>query len=329
MESKKDSGREKPAAPPNSSKGISINIGLNRVDPAHYDGWSGQLQACEFDARDLYAIAQQKGFTSTLLLTANATAQVVSDALSDAANTLSGGDILLLTYSGHGSQVPDTNSEETDDLDETWVLYDRQLVDDELFAMFSQFKAGVRIFVLSDSCHSGTVARMMEYRAVKRAEATLPARAARLVPRRRTRSFARALSSRPGFSADAATWAPFRQRPRRVKSPPPAVRYNTYNQSQQLYDGIQEKYSKGDKAQVLATVILISGCQDNQLSSDGFRNGLFTGQLRRVWRNGAFTGNYRRFHRQIRRRMPAIQSPNYFTYGTVNENFENQTPFTI
>src|SRR5215216_6674 len=217
MESKKESSRDKPGTPPNSSKGISINIGLNRVDPVHYDGWSGQLAACEFDARDLYAIAQQMGFTSTLLLTANATAQAVLDALSDAANKLNGGDILLLTYSGHGSQVPDTNSDEIDDLDETWVLYDRQLVDDELVAMFSQFKAGVRIFVLSDSCHSGTVARMMEYRAVKQAVATLPARATRVLPRGRRRV---PRASQSGFSADAATWAPFRQRPRRVKSPP-------------------------------------------------------------------------------------------------------------
>jgi len=326
MESKKESSREKPGAPPDSSKGISINIGLNRVDPNHYDGWSGQLAACEFDAQDLYAIAQQQGFTSTLLLTADATSQAVLDALSDAANELNSGDILLLTYSGHGSQVPDTNGDEADDLDETWVLYDRQLVDDELYAMFSRFKAGVRIFVLSDSCHSGTVARMMEYRAAKKAQSTLPARAARVLPRNPRRA---TRASQAGFSADDATWVPLRQRPRRVKSPPPTVRYNTYTENQQLYDGIQEKYPKGDKAQVNASVILISGCQDNQLSSDGFRNGLFTGQLRRVWRNGAFTGNYRRFHRQIRRRMPAIQSPNYFTYGAVNEDFENQIPFTI
>jgi hypothetical protein len=324
MESKKDSNPEKPAQPA-SPKGISINIGLNQVDPAHYDGWSGELAACEFDARDLQAIAQQKGFISTLLLTSDATSEAVIDALSKAAGSLYDGDILLLTYSGHGSQVPDTNNDEIDELDETWVLYDRQLVDDELFTLFSKFRAGVRILVVSDSCHSGTVARVMEYRSLKQTLPILPARAARVLSRRRAGPLARS----PEFAADASSWASLRTVPRRVKSPPPAVRYNTYHQNQKLYDGIQEKYPKGDKVQVQATVILISGCQDNQLSSDGFRNGLFTGQLRRVWRNGAFTGNYRRFHRLIRRRMPAIQSPNYFTYGAVNENFENEIPFTI
>jgi len=44
-------------------------------------------------------------------------------------------------------------------MDETWVLYDRQLVDDELYKIWSKFKPGVRILVLSDSCHSGTVPR--------------------------------------------------------------------------------------------------------------------------------------------------------------------------
>ena len=44
-------------------------------------------------------------------------------------------------------------------MEETWVLYDRQLVDDELYKIWSKFKPGVRILVLSDSCHNGTVTR--------------------------------------------------------------------------------------------------------------------------------------------------------------------------
>ncbi len=44
-------------------------------------------------------------------------------------------------------------------MDETWVCYDRQLVDDELYELWGKFKSGVRILALSDSCHSGTVTR--------------------------------------------------------------------------------------------------------------------------------------------------------------------------
>jgi metacaspase-1 len=65
----------------------------------------------------------------------------------------------LLTYSGHGGQVPDTNNDEVDRVDETWCLYDRQFLDDELYYFLSKFKEGVRILVFIDCCHSGTVIR--------------------------------------------------------------------------------------------------------------------------------------------------------------------------
>ena len=54
-------------------RGVSIHIGLNAVSPAHYEGWSGDLQACEFDAKDMAALARAAGITPTILLTKNAT----------------------------------------------------------------------------------------------------------------------------------------------------------------------------------------------------------------------------------------------------------------
>ncbi len=56
------------------ANGISLHLGLNSVDPNHYDGWNGQLAACEADAKDMEAIAKKKGFSTTnLLLTKQAT----------------------------------------------------------------------------------------------------------------------------------------------------------------------------------------------------------------------------------------------------------------
>jgi len=142
------------------AQGISVHIGLNRVDPKQYEGWDGQLTACEADAKDMLALAKKRKFkSSTLLLTKAATADSVSQAISDAAKVLKSGDLFLLTYSGHGGQVDDTNGDEKDRMDETWVCYDREFIDDELYALWGKFKAGVRIVVLSDSCHSGSVAR--------------------------------------------------------------------------------------------------------------------------------------------------------------------------
>ena len=47
------------------AKGISLNIGLNSVDPNHYGGWNGQLAGCENDANDMASIATTAGLDVT------------------------------------------------------------------------------------------------------------------------------------------------------------------------------------------------------------------------------------------------------------------------
>jgi peptidoglycan hydrolase-like protein with peptidoglycan-binding domain len=84
-----------------------------------------------------------------------------------------------------------------------------------------------------------------------------------------------------------------------------------------------------DRAVIQATVVLISGCLDNQLSADGSGNGLFTEKLKQVWNSGAFAGDYRKFWQDIRALMPMNQLPNYFVVGAGNPAFEMQKPFTI
>ena len=69
-------------------KGMSLHIGLNAVSPKHYEGWSGELHACEYDAEVYEGIARQAGFKSTPLLTANATSVNVLKAIGDAAKKL-------------------------------------------------------------------------------------------------------------------------------------------------------------------------------------------------------------------------------------------------
>jgi N-methylhydantoinase B/oxoprolinase/acetone carboxylase alpha subunit len=108
-------------------QGLALTIGLNSVDPAHYGGWSGELRACEADAEDMAEIAKTRHFTVKTLLTASATRAKVISEMNQAATTLQSGDIFVLSYSGHGGQVPDLNRDELDDRkDETWCLYDGQ-----------------------------------------------------------------------------------------------------------------------------------------------------------------------------------------------------------
>ena len=288
-------------------KGISLHVGLNTVDPAHYAGWSGPLAACEADADDMHAIATAGGFAPTLLKTTTATRKAVIDGIKAAARQLKKGDIFFLTYSGHGGQLPDLNGDEPDDLqDETWCLHDGELVDDELYALWGSFAAGVRILMLSDSCHSGTVAKLA---------LSQPGNAA-----------ARAALSAYGVSGEV-----------RFRVMPTDVALRTYRQNKAFYDPILRKKGRRESAarrkpgtkDIKASVRLISGCQDNQLSSDGTFNGLFTGTLLRVWHDGHFKGSYASFHKAIVKRMPPSQTPNHFLVGPPLPSYDAQKPFAI
>lgn len=280
------------------ARGLSIHIGLNSVDPDQYGGWSGDLAACEFDAVDMESIASDAGFETTLLLTQQATSAAILDALGTAAEQLGSGDTLLLTYSGHGGQIPDTNGDEGDEQDETWVLYDRQVLDDELHAAYSAFTAGVRVAVLSDSCHSGTVTRVGPPSASGAAASVAP-------------------SLSPG-----AVGA-------RSRAMPAALAQRDFLRRRAVYEGLRGQDSAVEPDTIAASVVLISGCQDNQLSLDGTHNGLFTATLLTVWNGGQFRGGYRRLRNRIVARMPETQTPNFYTIGNVDPQFLSNKPFTI
>jgi metacaspase-1 len=293
-------------------KGISIHIGLNHVDPSRYGGWDGALAGCINDATDMRNIAQSLGYTpNTLLTEGQATSAEVIRCIGMAAQRLDPGDTLFLTYSGHGGQVPDVNGDEGDGQDETWVLWDRMLVDDELWGLWQQFRAGVRIIMLSDSCHSGSVSRMQIYEQLSRSGPLAS-------------QYSGALEHRDVANATGTTGTTpaFRLMPENVN-------VAAYRDNAAIYDSVQWLSGRGDKSTVGATVLLISGCLDNQLSLDGARNGLFTQRLMEVWNNGSFRGNYEGFHRAILQRMPPTQSPALSVVGAPNPAFEAEQPFTI
>jgi hypothetical protein len=274
---------------------ISLHIGLNSVDPKHYDGWSGELGACEYDALDMAAVAESLGYTRrTVLLTHDATVRKVTNAIRQAAKQLVAGDTFLVTYAGHGGQVPDRNGDERrtdrneigeshDEYDETWVLFDRQFVDDELYALWAAFASKVRIIVLSDSCHSGTVARPVPW------------------------------------DPNVDAW-PNRRLPLEVQD-------RVYTSNQRTYDAVQRRTNSRDVRAIKASVALISGCQDNQTSGDGPRNGRFTGQLLSVWQNGSFEGSLPDLHRAIVSGMPPYQTPNLYMIGAVDKGWSTRSAF--
>ena len=284
--------------------GYSLHVGLNVVDTSCYIPAPTVLAGCVNDANDMEALASGEGFRTRKLLDAQATSTAVLSALDSLAHTAVDGDIAFISFSGHGGQIRDNTGDEDDGLDETWCLYDRQVLDDELYLKWSQFCAGVRIVVLSDSCHSGTVARSILAIATREALLRNPlgeeywptdVHVPKLQPRMMAPSVAAADSVR----------------------------------RRELYDVAKSVAGSTRSTDIAAELILISGCQDNQLSSDGDVNGLFTETLLRVWANASFSGDYRSFHSAIVRRMPMDQTPNFYTVGTVSAAFQAQRPFTL
>ncbi|CAA9526490.1 MAG: hypothetical protein AVDCRST_MAG79-555 [uncultured Thermoleophilia bacterium] len=119
------------------------------------------------DARDWSALlVDQFGFRSDdieLVTDAAATKTAVLDGVRRLLDGATAGDVLVFTNSSHGSYVADRDGDEDDALyDETMCPYDvdrNQILDDELRTLFATLADGVRLTVISDSCHSGSVTR--------------------------------------------------------------------------------------------------------------------------------------------------------------------------
>ena len=288
-------------AKPRKAKGIAVTIGLNEVDAKHY-GERMLLRGCVNDANEIKEIAADQGFAcNDPLLDAEATRSAVITAIKNAANRLKNGDIFLLQYSGHGGWLKDDSGDEHDGRDETWCLFDGMLLDDELAKLWATFAPGVRVLVLSDSCHSGTVTRGDAYRAAAEA-GDLPA------------------TDRGNLATDQTSAFRFL---------PDEVVRTTFDRNTQFYKALSAKVKRGGRPKIGASILLMSGCQDNQLAADLGDHGLFTKRLIEVWNKGKYGGNYREFHTAIVREMPSTQSPNFYPNGKPDTTFWNQKPFTV
>jgi hypothetical protein len=284
-----------------------MHIGLNGVSGAAYAGWDGPLAACEFDANDMAAIAKSRGMKSTVLLTKKATRANLLGGMRSAAKALKVGDLFFLTYSGHGGQVPAVSGDEPDTQDETWCLYDGQLIDDEPYFELSRFAAGVRILVLSDSCHSGSVTR--------NAPAVLAT-----------------THERPKLMPAAVAMRAYREHQAFYDKLQLNVANAAGKSAVDPDTALGHVAASGRLTAIVKgfdpAVVLISGCQDNQTSMDGDHNGAFTESLLKIWAQGTFRGNYGSFHARIKAALPASQSPNLFTLGKAG-SFLAQSPFTV
>lgn len=139
----------------------ALCIGIN-----DYPGTQNDLKGCVNDANDWAAELARRGFAVTKLLDSQATKSAMSTAIRTLVGSGQDGDTLVITYSGHGTWVPDSSGDEPDGRDEALCPYDigtnGPLLDDHIGAILTSAARGVRILLLSDSCHSGSVVRGAE-----------------------------------------------------------------------------------------------------------------------------------------------------------------------
>jgi hypothetical protein len=136
----------------------ALCIGIN-----DYPGTGSDLAGCVNDAHDWAAAFKARGFTVRMLLDKQATGKAMRAAIKALVGGAKSGDSVVIQYSGHGSFVPDQNGDEPDGTDECLCPYDigarGPITDDELFDLYCDHARNVKLLTISDSCHSGTVAK--------------------------------------------------------------------------------------------------------------------------------------------------------------------------
>jgi hypothetical protein len=147
------------AAAPGGGRRLALCIGIDAYKPPN------TLAGCVNDTNAWKSTLEALGFKVDRLLDEKATRQSMIDALSSMVRSALPGDVLVLQYSGHGTQVPDVDGDEDDGDDEALVPYDFPggafLIDDDLRRIFTQLPAGVNLTCFIDCCHSGSITRML------------------------------------------------------------------------------------------------------------------------------------------------------------------------
>jgi len=247
----------------------ALCIGIN-----DYPGTENDLAGCVNDAIDWLGILAKYDFDGQSLLNTGATRSGILSAIEDEVQQAKKGDSLVITYSGHGSFVPDEDGDEDDDADECLCPYDvvenGPIVDDELAEIFDHLANGAKCVFISDSCHSGTVTKMMPI-------LTPPTMTTKKAPQRTIRflppSFFLPKKDLRSFNG----WQPFRP---------------------------GKKESK---------VLLMAGCQDWEYSYDAYfqgrPNGAFTFVALKALQEMPEMMTYGNWFKAIRQMLPSRQYP--------------------
>jgi hypothetical protein len=130
----------------------------------NYKNSRNELFGCINDANNIkQALTKTYGFDNIELMTDDTpkkpTKKNILAEIKYLLNSANSGDILFLSFSGHGINLKDRNGDEKDGLDEVIVPIDFEyIIDDELNRLILEnLKKDVTLFALFDCCHSGTI----------------------------------------------------------------------------------------------------------------------------------------------------------------------------
>ena len=142
---------------PKGPRRRALCIGIN-----NYPGSSNDLRGCVNDCK-VWATEILRGIFKyerpTILKDSKATILRVTKEMTRLVMSAKPGDCITIQFSGHGTSVPDDNGDESDGRDEALCLYDGLLRDDDIRDILAKAAKGVKLTVITDACHSGTVTR--------------------------------------------------------------------------------------------------------------------------------------------------------------------------
>jgi hypothetical protein len=132
----------------------ALCVGIN-----NYPEPRNRLEGCIGDARTWSKLLQEvKGFpTPDILIDSEATIFTVTSRLKKMVTNAKPGDVLVFTFSGHGTSIPTKHEDEPDGRDEAICLYNGLVSDDTIHDILSLAPEGSSITMILDSCHSGTM----------------------------------------------------------------------------------------------------------------------------------------------------------------------------
>ena len=130
--------------------------GLNQYNTS-YVGSSSWLNGCVPDAKNVYTNAILRGEWAdgghtNLFLNSQGTFNAVSNKLMSFASSATSGDVVLYFHSSHGYNA---NYNPPYSKNTGICMYDKDMSDSNFAKILSNFRAGVKVVIMLDTCHSG------------------------------------------------------------------------------------------------------------------------------------------------------------------------------